>query len=57
MNQRTSKLLRNLIGVKNEDPTTRRIYRRLKKEYSRLPPAKKQDFLDGLELLNTKYTP
>ena len=55
MNQRTAKFLRKLLGVENEDPTTKKIYRRLKKEYTRLPSGDKTEFLERLELLHKQY--
>ena len=55
MNQRTAKFLRKVLGVDNGDPTTRKIYRKFKKEYTKLPAENKQEFLDRLEAAHKQY--
>ena len=54
MNQRIAKTLRSILKVNSEDPTVRKIYRRLKKEYARLPQEHKKEFLNRLELIYTQ---
>tara|TARA_R100000808_G_scaffold24269_1_gene55484 strand:+ start:17399 stop:17572 length:174 start_codon:yes stop_codon:yes gene_type:complete len=55
MNQRTAKFLRKLLGVENEDPTTKKIYRRFKRDYTKLPSNDRKEFLERLELLHKQY--
>jgi hypothetical protein len=43
MNKTTSKKLRAIVNP--EDPVSRRVYRRLKKQYSKLPKAVRPLFL------------
>jgi len=47
MNQRVSKQLRKICNPC--DPVSKRVYRRLKKQYTRLPHYAKRDFLDLLK--------
>lgn len=50
MNQRSSKKLRKLINP--QDATSRKVYRRLKKSYSKLNcPKAKEDFIKAIENL------
>jgi hypothetical protein len=50
MNQRSAKHLRNILGVQHGDPVVRKLYRKLKKEYVRLPKEFREEFLNRLEL-------
>jgi len=47
MNQRVSKQLRKICNPC--DPVSKRVYRRLKKQYTRLPHYAKRDFLNLLK--------
>jgi hypothetical protein len=47
MNQRVAKRLRKICNP--VDTVSKRVYRRLKKQYTRLPHHAKRDFLDLLE--------
>jgi len=47
MNQRVAKKLRKICNP--VDPVSKRVYRRLKKQYTRLPHYAKRDFLNLLE--------
>ena len=53
MNERTAKRLRKLIEP--EDPTSKKVYRRLKKAWGSLKTKKEKDnFFEGIEtLINT----
>jgi len=56
MNQRTARFLRNVLEVDLKEPESKRIYRKFKKQYNRLPNTEKKEFLDRLELLHKQYT-
>ena len=47
MNQRVAKKLRKICNP--VDPVSKRVYRRLKKQYTRLPHYAKRDFLNLLK--------
>ena len=47
MNQRVAKKLRKICNP--IDPVSKRVYRRLKKQYTRLPHYAKRDFIKLLE--------
>jgi|TARA_R110002020_G_scaffold70186_2_gene182233 hypothetical protein len=47
MNQRVAKRLRKICNP--VDTVSKRVYRRLKKQYTRVPHHAKRDFLDLLE--------
>lgn len=47
MNQRVSKRLRKICNP--VDTVSKRVYRRLKKQYTRVPHHAKRDFLELLE--------
>ena len=50
MNQRSSKRLRKLISP--QDAISKKVYRRLKKSYSKLScPKAKEDFIEAIENL------
>ena len=47
MNKKASKKLRKIINPR--DKITRRVYRRAKKQYAKVPENLKEDFLKGLD--------
>lgn len=47
MNGRTAKKIRSIINP--EDPITRKVYRRAKKQYNRTPKPLRAKFLSSLE--------
>tara|TARA_Y100000401_G_scaffold43599_1_gene33288 strand:- start:727 stop:936 length:210 start_codon:yes stop_codon:yes gene_type:complete len=47
MNQRVAKKLRKICNP--IDPVSKRVYRRLKRQYTRLPHHAKRDFIELLE--------
>ncbi len=49
MNQKTVKKLKKTINYEQEDDTSRRLFKRLKKQYSRLSEKAKPIFLDKLQ--------
>jgi hypothetical protein len=49
MNQRKAKEIKQMIDPSN--PISRRVYRRLKKAYSKTPENKRSDFLDAARIL------
>ena len=55
MNQRIAKTLRKVLAVELKEPESKRIYRKFKKQYTRLPIPEKKEFLDRLELLHKQY--
>jgi hypothetical protein len=52
MNQRVAKKLRKICNP--VDPVSKRVYRRLKKQYTKLPHHAKRDFIELLE--KTKFS-
>ena len=49
MNNRTAKKIRSII--RPDDATTRRVYRRAKKQYTKTPSNLKKDFIASLKIL------
>jgi len=49
MNNRTAKKIRSII--KPDDSTTRRVYRRAKRQYTKTPNNLKKDFIASLRIL------
>lgn len=47
MRKTVSKKLRAIINP-SESPVNKRVYRRAKKQYNRLPAKAKQDYINGL---------
>lgn len=52
MNNRTAKKIRSII--RPDDATTRRVYRRAKKQYIKTPRNLKKDFIMSLSILMSK---
>jgi uncharacterized protein YpbB len=48
MNQKTIKKLKKIINYEKEDDTQKRLFKRLKKQYSNLSEKAKPIFLDKL---------
>jgi len=48
MNQKTVKVLKKIINYEKGDPTQKRLFNRLKKQYSNLSENAKPIFLDKL---------
>lgn len=58
MSAKRSKQIKRIIGLnKNPDnPLLKRVYRRIKKQYSKIPSAQRSFFLDNLQdnaIMNT----
>ena len=49
MNKKASKKIRKIINP--QDEVTRRVYRRAKKQYAKVPRNLREDFLKSLELM------
>lgn len=49
MNKKAAKKIRKIINP--QDATTRRVYRRAKKQYAKTPKNLKEDFLLSLEVM------
>lgn len=49
MNQQKIKKIKSIIKFNKEDPVHKRLIRRLKKEYQKLPSSKKISFIEQLE--------
>lgn len=47
MRKSSAKIIRKLAGHIDNNPTTRRVYRRLKKHYTLLNKKDKTSFMDG----------
>ena len=52
MNNRTAQKIRSII--RPDDATTRRVYRRAKKQYTKTPRKLKKDFIMSLSILMSK---
>lgn len=48
MNNQTVKELKKIIGYSEEDPTQKRLFKRLKKQYKSLSGGARRIFLDKL---------
>lgn len=48
MNNQTVKELKKIIGYSEEDPTQKRLFKRLKKQYKALSGGARRIFLDKL---------
>ena len=51
MNNGVAKKLRKLFNVDSEDPVVRRVYRKAKKEYSKLNQQGRQQFINHLNTI------
>ena len=49
MSGKTCKKIRKALSLVNEDPTSRRNYRRFKRQYQRVPSQHKSDFIKATE--------
>lgn len=48
MNNKKAKQIRKIF-LQNDDPTSRRVYRRFKKKYNTVPAKDRKEFLDLAE--------
>lgn len=54
MRKSSAKIIRKLAGHIDQNATTRRVYRRLKKRYTLLNKEEKTKFMDGAKQLLAK---
>lgn len=48
MNAKKVKEIKKIVGYDNNTPILRRVYRRLKKTYNKIPWNERRNFLDNL---------
>lgn len=49
MRKTKTKLIKNIISYQKDDPTSKKLYRRLKKEYSSANTVQKETFIKNLK--------
>ena len=52
MNGQKAKQLRNFINPKDGDQISKRVYRKAKKEFSKLTEKEKHQFINNLNIVN-----